>query len=93
MILVIYTGVQGDDIMIRKQIYLEETIIEQIKEIADKENISQSELIRQSIKNYIKEKQSKGEIEDPLLKLIGICSSDITDGSVNHDKYIYGVKI
>lgn len=76
--------------MIRKQIYLEEAIIEQLKEIAEKENLSQSELIRQSIKSYIKEKQSKGEAKNPLLKLIGICSSDITDGSINHDQYIYG---
>ncbi len=78
--------------MIRKQIYLEEALIEQIKIIADKKNISQSELIRQSIKHYIKEEQLKGEAEDPLLKLIGIFSSDITDGSTNHDHCIYGVK-
>ncbi len=78
--------------MIRKQIYLEETLIEKIKEIADKKNISQSELIRQAIKNFIKEEQLKGEAEDPLLKLNGLFSSNITDGSINHDKYIYGVK-
>jgi len=78
--------------MIRKQIYLEETIIEQIKEIADKENISQSELIRKSIKNFIKQEQVKGEIKDPLLKLVGLFSSDITDSSTNHDNCIYGVK-
>ncbi len=78
--------------MIRKQIYIEEILIEQIKEIADKKNISQSELIRQAIKIFIKEEQLKGEAEDPLLKLLGLFSSDITDGSINHDKYIYGVK-
>ncbi len=78
--------------MIRKQIYLEETLVEQIKKIADKKNISQSELIRQSIKHFINEEQLKGEAEDPLLKLIGIFSSDITDGSTNHDSYIYKVK-
>jgi len=76
--------------MIRKQIYLDETIIEQIKEIIDKKNISQSEFIRRSIKSYIKEEQYKGELRDPLLELKGLFSSDI-DGSVNHDKYIYGV--
>ncbi|UNC92119.1 ribbon-helix-helix domain-containing protein [Candidatus Contubernalis alkaliaceticus] len=78
--------------MIRKQIYLEEALVEQIKKIADKNNISQSELIRQSIKHFINEEQIKGEDEDPLLKLIGLFSSDVTDGSTNHDHYIYGAK-
>ncbi len=77
--------------MIRKQIYLEEITAEQIKKIADKKNISQSEFIRQSIKRFIREEQSKGEVKDPLLKLMGIIDSDITDGSTNHDEYIYGV--
>ena len=78
--------------MKRKQIYLNEGMIKTIKEIADKKGVSQSEVIRESLDRYIKEEQKKGEIKDPLLELAGIGNSDITDGSINHDHYIYGVK-
>lgn len=77
--------------MKRKQIYLEEDMIEKIKEIAEKRNISQSELIRRSITKFIKEELAAGEVRDPILELIGLFSSDVTDGSINHDHYIYGV--
>lgn len=77
--------------MIRKQIYLNEEMNDIIKEIADKNNISQSEVIRKAITKYLREKQQKGEIKDPLLDLIGLGSSDVSDGSINHDHYIYGV--
>lgn len=77
--------------MIRKQIYLEENMIKQIKEVAENKNITQSEMIRQAIKKYIQDEQLKGKIRDPLLELIGLISSDITDGAANHDHYIYGV--
>lgn len=77
--------------MIRKQIYLEEGMDDLIKEIAEKKDISQSEVIRRAVEKYISEEQKKGEVEDPLLELIGLGSSDVTDGSINHDHYIYGV--
>ena len=74
----------------RKQIYLEETMIEQVKELAEKNDISQSEIIRRSLKKYIREEQKRGEISDPLLEMIGLGKSNISDGAVNHDKYLYG---
>jgi len=76
--------------MIRKQIYLEETMIKQIIEIAEKKGLSQSEVIRQSLANYIRDEQSKGKLKDPLLELIGLIDAPLTDGSLEHDKYIYG---
>jgi metal-responsive CopG/Arc/MetJ family transcriptional regulator len=78
--------------MVRKQIYLEEALIEQIREIAEKDNISQSEVIRESIRDFIRKKLVSGEARNPLLEMIGMVDSDITDGSVNHDKCIYGIE-
>ncbi|MFW5971888.1 MAG: CopG family transcriptional regulator [Bacillota bacterium] len=76
--------------MIRKQIYLEKTMIEQIKKIAKEKNVSQSEVIRESLTDYIRKQQLNGEIRDPLLKLIGIFDTKSNSGSVNHDDSIYG---
>lgn len=78
--------------MIRKQIYIEEIMIKQIKELAEQKNNSQSELIRNSILEYIKKEQLKGEIKDPLLELIGIIDIPEEDASENHDINLYGVK-
>jgi hypothetical protein len=75
--------------MVRKQIYLEESTIKKIKEIASSEKISESEFIRQSLKKHIEEKISQRKMKNPLLDLIGISDSDITDGSINHDECIY----
>ncbi len=77
--------------MIRKQIYLDEKMIEQIKELADKKTISQSEVIRQSLADYIRKEQLKGEVSDPLLELIGLVDIPLEDGSENHDIDIYGI--
>ncbi|MFW6237738.1 MAG: CopG family transcriptional regulator [Halanaerobiales bacterium] len=76
--------------MKRKQIYLDETMIEQIKELADKKEVSQSEIIRNSLRKYINEEQKCGEIKAPLLEMVGVGKSDITDGAINHDRYLYG---
>ncbi|MTI59390.1 MAG: hypothetical protein FH762_05260 [Firmicutes bacterium] len=78
--------------MIRKQIYLDETMITQIRKIAVDKNISQSEVIRRSLFEYIKNEQLKGKIKDPLQELLGIVDLPLADGSENHDDYIYGGK-
>lgn len=78
--------------MIRKQIYLEKAMVEQIKEISEKRNISQSEVIRQSITAYIKKEQSKGDIKDPLLELIGLVDEPVKYNADEHDNCIYGVR-
>ncbi|MFP4661491.1 MAG: CopG family transcriptional regulator [Halanaerobiales bacterium] len=77
--------------MKRKQIYLEEDMIDAIERIAEKKEISQSEIIRRSLRGYIRKAENEGEIKDPLLEIIGLGESKIEDGSVEHDKYIYEV--
>jgi len=76
--------------MKRKQIYLDEKTIETIEKISDKNNVSQSKIIRDAIKNYINEQYTKGEAKNPLLELIGLGESRTTKGSTDHDLHIYG---
>ena len=78
--------------MIRKQIYLDETMVEQIKNLAEKKGVSQSEVIRQSLIGYIRREQEKGETKDPLIELIGLVDSSFENASENHDQCIYGVE-
>jgi hypothetical protein len=79
--------------VIRKQIYLEEDMVEQVKEIAKINNMSQAEVIRSALNRYLKEKGSGLDRKEPLLELIGIATTDITNGSEKLDEQIYGGEI
>jgi guanylate kinase len=85
-----------DEKMVRTQVYLPRDIYEQLKQRADKEGITMAHQIREALMQYVietaEEDESKYVIsdDDPIWDLIGIVkNSGITDGSVNHDKYIY----
>jgi metal-responsive CopG/Arc/MetJ family transcriptional regulator len=75
--------------MIRKQIYLQENMINQIKKLAKKNNLSESEIIRRALSDYIRKQQLKGEVKDPLLELIGLGESDSEVDSGVDNKYLY----
>jgi hypothetical protein len=60
---------------------------------AVEEGKSVSQLIREAIELILPPQKTLTEEEfknDPFFKIIGVCESGIKDGSVNHDKYIYG---
>ena len=85
-----------DEKMVRTQVYLPRDIYEQLKQRADKEGLTLAHQIREALMQYViettEEDESKYVIsdDDPIWDLIGIVkNSGITDGSVNHDKYIY----
>jgi len=85
-----------DEKMVRTQVYLPRDIYEQLKQRADKEGLTMAHQIREALMQYViettEEDESKYVIsdDDPIWDLIGIVkNSGITDGSVNHDKYIY----
>lgn len=85
-----------DEKMVRTQVYLPRDIYEQLKQRADEEGITMAHQIREALMQYVvettEEVESKYVIsdDDPIWDLIGIVkNSGITDGSVNHDKYIY----
>ncbi len=77
--------------MLRKQIYLDDDTEEILKEICISMGISQSEAIRRALQEYaLKLKQKKDNKENPLLKMIGIANSIVSDASEKHDEYLYG---
>lgn len=83
-----------DEKMVRTQVYLPRDIYNQLKHRADNEGLTMAYQIREALTQYVTESQTAvaGHIlttDDPIWDLIGIGKSSITDGSVNHDKYIY----
>ena len=79
--------------MVRTQVYLPQDIYEKLKNRAEEEGVTMANQIREALVEYVVEKPKKKEhiltSEDPIWQLMGIGESGITDGSVNHDKYIY----
>jgi hypothetical protein len=84
-----------DEKMVRTQVYLPRDIYEQLKQRADAEGITMAHQIREALTQYVVEGQQEEDKvpiltkDDPIWDMIGMLKSDITDGSYNHDKYIY----
>ncbi len=76
----------------RRQIYLEDSQVEKLKiEASRQKNLDVSKIIRIAIDNYLNRKKSKVDWDnDPMVKMIGSCKSDVQDASINHDHYLYG---
>lgn len=75
-------------------IRLEEDLYRTLKHLAVERGKSAAELVREAIRRFL-EKPPPPEEEfrledDPFFKVIGTCPSDVTDGSINHDHYLYG---
>ena len=82
------------DKMVRTQVYLPRDIYEQLKQRARAEGITMATQIREALGECVTEMNTweKGQVltdDDPIWGLIGSGKSDVADGSVNHDKYIY----
>ncbi len=81
--------------MVRTQVYLPRDIYEQIKARAEREGITMADQIREALVEYVitsNEAKSQAPIltdDDPIWEMIGMIKSGVSDGSVNHDKYIY----
>ncbi len=74
-------------------IRLPEEVLRALKYKAIEEKKSINQLIREAIEESLSisvkpEKHAK----DPLENIIGIARSGIKDGSVKHDRYLYGKK-
>lgn len=85
---------------VRTQIYLERWQHEALKERAAEESVSMAHLIREAVTAYLVQREADEEDfdweaykNDPIWKIPEIAKelgpSGITDGSVNHDYYIY----
>ena len=73
---------------------LEEDLHRALKHLAVERGTSAAEIVREAIRRFIEKPpppEQEWRIEDdPFWKVIGIGSSGISDGSVNHDNYLYG---
>jgi predicted DNA-binding protein len=78
----------------RKQIYLDAENETRIRKLARATGLSEAEHIRRAIASYVGGMPEIKSEEEPLLKMIGICSSKKgpRDAAVHHDKYLYGRK-
>lgn len=77
--------------MVRKQTYIFPEQDEELKKLAKIKMVTEAEIIREALDNFISQEKKRLQ-ENPLLEIVGI--SDETegpqDGSVNHDRYLYG---
>ncbi|MBL7075115.1 hypothetical protein ISS37_07750 [candidate division KSB1 bacterium] len=79
---------------IRTQIYLGHLQHRLLREKAKETNKKMAELVREAISEYLgisaKEGQHILAEDDPIWNIVGMANSGITDGSINHDHYLYG---
>jgi len=74
--------------MDRLQFYLEPGLNRELDRLAAECNVSKAELIRDGVRHIVEEYQAFED--DPLFDIVGAADVDVTDGSENHDKYLYG---
>jgi hypothetical protein len=63
-----------------------------LKRRANELKSSLSKIVEQALDKYLEPEESSQLFteDDPIWQIVGMVESDITDGSVNHDHYIYG---
>lgn len=77
---------------VRAGMYFSKELYEEIQKEAQKEEVSISEFVRESvIERLARKRKHINWDKDPILDLVGIASGP-SDASENHDKYIYGRK-
>jgi hypothetical protein len=78
----------------RTQMYFPEDMLQQIRQLADSENTTIADIVRNAVGEFLKKK--KREIDwdnDPLWDIVNQAEgSGRHDVSVNHDAYLYGGK-
>lgn len=74
-------------------IRIPEDRLQKLKMKAVREKKSTAQLIREAIDAFLGDKEKPQSMEDfkkdPFFRIIGLGSSGIKNGSVNHDKYLY----
>lgn len=76
----------------RTQMYFPEEMLTELKLVASAKKESISEVVREAVASFLKQKNSqiKNWESDPLWDMVGTGSSGLSDGSLNHDYYLYG---
>jgi predicted DNA-binding protein len=78
--------------LVATNIRLTEEALKELKYRAIEEKKSVNQLVREAIDLYLSVRRPDASAEDPFEKIIGSAHSGICDGSVKHDRYIYGRK-
>ena len=93
--------VMSEKLEVRTQIYLEKAQHEALKQKAAEKSTSMAQIIREAVAVYLAQTETKTEDDfdweayknDPIWNIPAIAQelgpSGITDGSINHDYYIY----
>ena len=76
----------------RTQMYFPEDMLTELKLVASAKRESISEVVREAVSSFLKQKnsQAKDWKTDPLWEMVGTANSGPSDGSLNHDYYLYG---
>ena len=73
--------------MDRMQFYLEPSLNRELDRLSAECNVSKAELIRDGVRHIVEEYQAVED--DPLFDIVGAGEGEATDGSEEHDKYLY----
>jgi hypothetical protein len=73
--------------MVRTQIYLDETQRRELQRLAGAQNKTMAQIIREAVEAYMAQETATA---DALWDIVGLGASGIRDGSVEHDRDIYG---
>lgn len=74
--------------MRRTQIYLDEAVDRQLRELASSEGRSAAALIRDAVERYLSERPPPAG--DPILSMVGTVDGLPSDAAAAHDRDLYG---
>ncbi|MGH2498810.1 MAG: CopG family transcriptional regulator [Candidatus Limnocylindria bacterium] len=73
--------------MLRKQIYLDESLDRRLRTAAASEGRSAASLIRDAVRGYLDRRAA--DEDDPFRRIVGAFNFEPADSSLEHDRYLY----
>lgn len=83
------SGVMYSQCMRRTQIYLDEELLDRLRQFAATEGRSAAAVIRDALRAYLAP-SPESEHDDPIMAMAGAFSGLAADASVEHDRDLYG---
>jgi Arc/MetJ-type ribon-helix-helix transcriptional regulator len=79
-------------ILKRTQMYIPEDLFSELRQRAEEEHSSISDIVRNAVREFLSKEKEKNWVDDPLWNMLGAGTSNIGDLSGRHDDYLYGPK-
>jgi hypothetical protein len=78
--------------MVRKQIYIDEDLDQDLKALAERTGEPEAAHVRAALRGYLEARRPSADAADPLLQIIGLVDDAEGPGDVaeEHDHYLYG---